>query len=211
MIDFLQVTMRATFGKQQVFVKRAKMEIDAPLKPPEYKRDGMGRFERRADRIGRDLQIKNNNADLIKKTDDIKRDHKGRFEQGTHGGPRAGAGRPPGSKNKTTLALKEAILQALENAGGKKGAVGYLERLAIENSSAFASLVSKVLPSTLASDSDGGGVGVQLVFRREIVYPNGHVETEGVTPKQLPPPDDYPLAKADEPNEICSDINQLDD
>ena len=26
---------------------------------------------------------------------------------------------------------------------------------------------------------------MQLVFRREIVYPNGHIEVEGVTPKQI--------------------------
>ena len=76
-------------------------------------------------------------SDLIKKTDDIKRDHKGRFEKGTHGGPRAGAGRPPGSRNKTTLALKEAIL----------GSADWLSR----NSSAFASLLGKVLPTTLSN------------------------------------------------------------
>ena len=40
------------------------------------------------------------------------------------------------------------------------------------------------------ADSCGdGGIGVQLVFRREIVYPNGHVEIEGVTPKTLPASD----------------------
>ena len=63
------------------------------------------RFERRG-----------SNSELIKKTEDIKRDAMGRFEQGGRGGPRAGAGRPRGSKNKTTLALKEAILGALEEA-----------------------------------------------------------------------------------------------
>jgi hypothetical protein len=128
----------------------------------------MGRFERRG-------------ADLIKKRGVIKRNTAGQFEKGTHGGPRAGAGRPPGSQNKTTLALKEAILQALDAAGGNEGAVGYLKRLAVENSSAFAGLVAKVLPSTLAASESDGGIGVQLVFRREIVYPNGHVEIEGVT------------------------------
>jgi hypothetical protein len=28
-----------------------------------------------------------------------------------------------------------------------------------------------------------------MVFERHIVYPNGHREIEGVTPKQLPAPD----------------------
>jgi hypothetical protein len=43
--------------------------------------------------------------------------------------------------------LKAAILGALEAAGGEEGSVGYLRRLAIENSSAFASLLGKVLPT----------------------------------------------------------------
>ena len=117
------------------------MKIDVPLKRPEFKRDEMGRFDRRG-------------GDLIKKRGVIKRNTEG--QKGMHGGPRAGAGRPPGSKNKITLALKEAILAAAENAGGEEGMVGYLQRLAIENSSAFASLLGKVLPTTLASDSSGG-------------------------------------------------------
>jgi hypothetical protein len=35
-----------------------------------------------------------------------------------------------------------------------------------------------------------------MVFERHIVYPNGHREVEGVTPKALPAPDD---SKATEP------------
>jgi hypothetical protein len=151
------------------------MKIDVPLKRPEYKRDDMGRFDRRG-------------GDLIKKRGVIKRNTEGQFEKGTHGGPRAGAGRPPGSLNKTTTQLKEAILGALEAAGGKEGSVGYLRRLAIENSSAFASLLGKVLPTTLAADKSTGGAGVKMTFQRVIVYPNGHREIEGVTPKQLPAP-----------------------
>ena len=97
------------------------MKIDVPLKPPEFKRDEMGRFDRRG-------------GDLIKKRGVIKRNTEGQFEKGTHGGPRAGAGRPPGSKNKTTLALREAILAALDKVGGSD----YLAKLAIENSSSAA-------------------------------------------------------------------------
>jgi hypothetical protein len=126
------------------------------------------------------------NAQPLKKWDKlVKRNANGQFERGSKA--LVGAGRPPGSLNKTTVQLKEAILAALDAAGGDEGAVGYLKRLAIENSSAFSSLVAKVLPSTLTSESDGG-VGVQLVFRREIVYPNGRVEIEGVPPK-LPAPE----------------------
>src|SRR5262249_49325520 len=99
------------------------------------------------------------NAQPLKKWDKlVKRNANGQFERGSKA--LAGAGRPPGSLNKTTVQLKEAILAALDAAGGDEGAVGYLKRLAIENSSAFSSLVAKVLPSTLTSESDGG-VGVQ--------------------------------------------------
>jgi hypothetical protein len=151
------------------------MKIDVPLKRPEFKRDEMGRFERRG-------------GDLIKKRGVIKRNTEGQFEKGTHGGPRAGAGRPPGSLNKTTTQLKEAILGALEAAGGKEGSVGYLRRLAIENSSAFASLLGKVLPTTLAADKSTGGAGVKMTFERVIVWPDGRREIEGVSPKALPAP-----------------------
>jgi len=173
-------------------LRKQKMETDAPLKPPEFKRDEMGRFERRG-------------ADLIKKRGVIKRNTAGQFEKGTHGGPRAGAGRPPGAKNKTTLALREAILSALDKVGGDE----YLARLAVENSSAFASLLGKVLPTTLSTPESDGGPGVQLVFRREIVYPNGHVEIEGVTPKALPAPDtSHTLPSSSDPIADPSGINK---
>jgi hypothetical protein len=60
--------------------------------------------------------------------------------------------------------------------------------LALENSSAYAGLLAKVLPTTLAADESNGGLGVKMVFERHIVWPDGHREIEGVTPKQLPPP-----------------------
>ena len=170
-------------------LRKRKMENDAPLKPPEFRRDEMGRFERRG-------------GDLIKKRGVIKRNTAGQFEKGTHGGPRAGAGRPPGAKNKTTLQLREAILSALEKVGGDK----YLAKLAIENSSAFASLLGKVLPTTLSTSESDGGIGAQITFTRVIVHPNGHREIEGVTPKALPAPDashalPRPTDPADDTNE----------
>ena len=60
-------------------------------------------------------------------------------------------GRKKGTPNKTTAALKDAILAAADEAlpGGK---VGYLKWLAKNNSSAFANLLGKVLPTTLAGD-----------------------------------------------------------
>jgi hypothetical protein len=64
-----------------------------------------------------------------------------------------------------------------------------LRRLAIENSSAFASLLGKVLPTTLAADESNGGLGVRMSFERVIVWPDGRREIDGVTPKSLPAPD----------------------
>jgi hypothetical protein len=153
------------------------MKIDAPLKPPEYKRNELGQF----DRPGKTLS---KTAKPNKKLED-NRDANGHLQKGHSGLP--GAGRPPGSLNRTTVQLKQAILDAAEAAGGEEGMVGYLKRLAVENSSAFSSLLKSVLPTTLTSESDGG-VGGVILFTRQIVYPSGHVEIEGQTPKQLPAP-----------------------
>ena len=152
------------------------MKIDVPLKPPEFVRDSLGRFDRPGATLRKTQQIKK-----PKKT---KKREDGLFQEGGKAGP----GRPPGALNKTTVALKQAILDALEAAGGEEGSVGYLKRLAVENSSAFAGLVSKILPSTLAADADSHG-GVEMTFRRVIVWPGGREEVEGVTPKALPAPD----------------------
>ena len=118
--------------------------------------------------------------------------------------------RPPGSLNKTTTKLREAILGALEAAGGEEGSVGYLKRLAIENSSAFASLLGKVLPTTLqASDSDGGPA--KITFERVIVMPDGQRWVEGVTPKQLPTPaSSHGLPSDGHDQDVVNDIKDLD-
>jgi hypothetical protein len=57
-------------------------------------------------------------------------------------------GRKKGTPNKTTKALKEMILGALDQAGGE----AYLLQQARENPNAFLTLVGKVLPTTLAGD-----------------------------------------------------------
>ena len=73
--------------------------------------------------------------------------------------PNAGKGRPKGSANKTTAALKEAILEAAKLVGqdgkGKEGLVGYLKRVATQDVKAFSALLGKVLP--LQVTGDGGG------------------------------------------------------
>jgi hypothetical protein len=63
-------------------------------------------------------------------------------------GQKSGPGRPPGTPNKATKALKDMILEALDNKGG----VQYLEEQAEKNPTAFLSLIGKVLPTTLVGD-----------------------------------------------------------
>jgi len=154
---------------------------DAPLRPKPIERDDMGRFERKGG-----ATLKNSQKTVREPTVIEKVKITGPYKPGQSGNPK---GRPKGSLNKTTVALKEAILAAAESAGGREGMVGYLRRLAIENSSAFAGLLGKVLPTTLdASESTGGGAA-KIEFRRIIVHPGGREEIQGVTPKQLPAPE----------------------
>lgn len=61
-----------------------------------------------------------------------------------------GPGRKKGVPNKTTTQLKEAILQAAtehgEDNAGTNGLVGYLRKVAREDTKAFAGLLGRVLP-----------------------------------------------------------------
>lgn len=66
-----------------------------------------------------------------------------------------GPGRPKGMPNKTTALLKDAILKAAEQAGGKAGIVGYLKVQAKKNPGPFMALLGKVLPMQIAGP-DGG-------------------------------------------------------
>ena len=70
------------------------------------------------------------------------------------GGKREGAGRKPGTPNKITTQLKEAILEAAHQAGGPDGMVGYLKKQATHNSASFMTLLGKVLPHQIAGDKD---------------------------------------------------------
>lgn len=60
--------------------------------------------------------------------------------------PAAGRGRPKGSPNKVTKAIKDMVIEALNNAGG----VEYLVGQASTNPTAFLTLVGKTLPLQVA-------------------------------------------------------------
>src|SRR5262249_52247340 len=148
--------------------------MDTLLKKPEIKRDEFGRFEQNGTGLrkrGQAINKQPNNEAIAERV------------TLAVGAGKPGPGRPKGSKNKTSAALREQILASLDRVGG----IEYLARLAIENSSAYASLLGKVLPSTL-DVSDSGGGAVKVTFERVIVRPDGHREVVGVTPKQLPAP-----------------------
>jgi hypothetical protein len=64
-----------------------------------------------------------------------------------------GPGRPKGSQNRATKALKEMILTALDEAH-EGGGTEYLKLQAIDNPTAFLTLVGKVLPLQVAGEMD---------------------------------------------------------
>lgn len=65
--------------------------------------------------------------------------------------PNAGKGRPKGALNKVTSDLREMTLGALAEVGGQK----YLAQQAIENPSAFMSLVGKLFPKEIKAEISG--------------------------------------------------------
>lgn len=69
-----------------------------------------------------------------------------------------GSGRQKGTPNKVTLALKEAILAAFEEAGG----VAYLKRVAQRDPRTFCMLLARVLPTEFKAEIDAAATLVVL-------------------------------------------------
>lgn len=68
-----------------------------------------------------------------------------------------GRGRPKGSPNKNTVAIKEMLMQSLDDVGGAT----YFTQLAQANPSAYASLIAKIIPAEVKNQitgADGGPI-----------------------------------------------------
>lgn len=78
-------------------------------------------------------------------------------------------GRKKGSLNKTTKALKEAILEAAAAHGeddmGTNGLTGYLRKVAREDVKAFVSLLGRVLPLDVTSGGERIAMPTEIVLR----------------------------------------------
>jgi hypothetical protein len=74
-------------------------------------------------------------------------------------------GRVKGTPNRLTASLKDMILSALDDVGGRD----YLARQAAESPTAFLALVGKVLPLQVTGDKDNP-LALSVIERR-VVYP----------------------------------------
>ena len=81
------------------------------------------------------------------------------------GGKQPGAGRPQGKQNQRTIELKAMIEGALSDVGGRT----YLAQQAIDNPSAFMTLIGKILPKDV---NVGGQQGNPLVTKIEVEIVN---------------------------------------
>lgn len=75
-------------------------------------------------------------------------------------------GRKPGSQNKLTVNLRKAILLAADQVGennrGKDGLLGFLRRLAKNDTKTFAQLLAKLIPTQVTGPNGGPVQYVQL-------------------------------------------------
>lgn len=76
----------------------------------------------------------------------------------TRGGKRNGAGRKPGAPNKLNADIKEMVIGALDDVGGRD----YLAARAIDTPTAFMALLGKILPTQLTGEN---GAPIAYSFR----------------------------------------------
>lgn len=81
--------------------------------------------------------------------------------------PAAGMGRKAGSRNKATKELKEAILRALDKAGGED----YLAQVAVEKPEVFCKLLALLVPRDQSDGSDQRVVVIHGGFGPDIDPP----------------------------------------
>lgn len=77
--------------------------------------------------------------------------------------PNAGIGRPKGTPNKTTQALKDAIMNAFEQVGGED----YLVKVANDDPKTFMALLGKVLPFQIKAEVDHNVSGITFTTMYE--------------------------------------------
>lgn len=107
-----------------------------------------------------------------------------------------GSGRKPGSLNKVTVALREAILQAADEVEGEgKSRVDYLKWLAKTQPSSFAMLLGRVLPTDVNLKDVTPGKAP-----REFVPPTDMSDASDRYARALRGEDfSFPVSPADEP------------
>jgi hypothetical protein len=81
------------------------------------------------------------------------------------GGGKPGPWRKPGIPNKANGLLKDAIIQAAEQAGGREGIVGYLALQARKHPAAFLALIGRVLPLQVQGRDTSEQIVVEIVHR----------------------------------------------
>jgi hypothetical protein len=88
-------------------------------------------------------------------------------------------GRKASVPNRVTRLLKDAILMAGENAGGKEGLTGYLGEQAKKNPAAYLTLLGRVLPMQTQITGDPANLPpcrVEVIF---VAAENGQPLIEG--------------------------------
>jgi hypothetical protein len=75
-----------------------------------------------------------------------------------------GPGRPPGSRNKTTVAAKEAIALAAEGLGGTERLVAWAREDALNERAFWATIYPKLLPLQVSGEG-GGPIMTEIAWR----------------------------------------------